>query len=69
MRMYCADCDTYFDEDELKTRQECMGEFWGSPAYETFACCPHCGSDESLFREDDVDFPREDDEDEEEEDE
>lgn len=40
----CNDCGAIFDEP--KEVQECMGEFWGAPAYDTFTYCPHCGSDD-----------------------
>ena len=39
----CEDCGKVFDEP--KTYEECMGEFWGAPAYETFAICPFCESE------------------------
>lgn len=41
----CENCGAVMTEDELATYQECVGEFWGSPAYETFDCCPHCGGE------------------------
>jgi len=62
MRFYCTDCGRYFDDEEADYRQECVGEFWGTPAYETFMMCPHCRSEEWID-EDDVDFPEEEDED------
>lgn len=40
----CNDCENSFEE--LHTYRECMGEFWGMPAYEEFSCCPFCGSDD-----------------------
>lgn len=40
----CNDCEREFDEPE--SYEEYMGEFWGSPAYETFYYCPFCGSDD-----------------------
>lgn len=40
----CNDCEREFNEPD--SYEECMGEFWGSPAYETFYCCPFCGSDD-----------------------
>ena len=36
----CYDCGATFDEP--KTYREQMGEHFGVPAYDTFACCPHC---------------------------
>ena len=40
----CEECGNVFDEPKMV--QECVGEFWGTPAYETWAVCPDCGSDE-----------------------
>ena len=42
----CYECGCIFDEDEADERSECVGEFWGSPAYQSFMVCPECGSDE-----------------------
>lgn len=39
----CADCGEIFDEPEYV--QECIGEFWGMPAFETWCRCPYCDSD------------------------
>lgn len=46
MRYKCYDCDEIFDEDDAGSRSECVGEFWGSPAYESYMVCPNCGSDD-----------------------
>lgn len=40
----CEDCGEIFDTPD--TMQDLVGEFWGSPAYQTIAICPHCKSDE-----------------------
>ena len=40
----CNDCKAVFTEPD--TYSECMGEFWGMPAYETFDRCPVCKSDD-----------------------
>lgn len=40
----CEDCGEVFETPD--TYSECIGEFWGAPAYETFGCCPFCGSSE-----------------------
>lgn len=46
MRKYiCDDCGTVFNEDEANTRHECVGEFWGAPAYKDFMVCPNCDSE------------------------
>ena len=41
----CDDCGNTFEAEDLGHYTECVGEFWGSPAYETFYVCPFCGSD------------------------
>lgn len=41
----CDDCGNTFETEDLDYYTECVGEFWGSPAYETFYVCPYCGSD------------------------
>ena len=46
----CFDCLETFDEP--LEYSEHIGEFWGSPAYETFCACPYCGSD--AFDEEDI---------------
>ena len=46
MRYKCYDCDEVFDEDDAGSRSECVGEFWGAPAYESYMTCPNCGSDD-----------------------
>lgn len=53
--MKCRDCGETFQNPEVYSYQECMGEFWGSPAYETFYLirCPFCGS-ENLEDNDDI---------------
>ena len=41
----CGECGKRFDEDDIETYEECVGEYWGQPAYETFGICPYCKSD------------------------
>ena len=41
MSYYCTDCGRVFDEPYSFT--ECVGEFWGAPAYQSFSECPYCG--------------------------
>ena len=36
----CNNCGEVFDEPA--TYEECVGEYWGQPAYETWAVCPSC---------------------------
>lgn len=40
----CCECGEEFDTPD--TSRECIGEFWGTPAYMDFDVCPRCGSDE-----------------------
>jgi hypothetical protein len=40
----CNDCENTFNEPD--SYRECIGEFWGFPAYEEFGSCPICGSDD-----------------------
>ena len=41
----CGECEKRFDEEEIKTVSECVGEYWGVPAYQDYGTCPFCGSD------------------------
>jgi hypothetical protein len=40
----CKDCGEVFAECD--TRSEYRGECFGFPAYEDYACCPYCESDD-----------------------
>ena len=42
---YCQNCEGIFSEDETGSSSQCVGEYWGTPAYETFSVCPYCGDD------------------------
>ena len=44
-KLICQECGAIFSEDEAGSRSECVGEFWGTPAYMSFMECPECGSD------------------------
>ena len=46
MKYICCDCMKKFDEDEMDSRYDNVGEFWGSPAYMTIGICPFCGSED-----------------------
>lgn len=48
MRKYfkCYTCGEVFENCDADSRTENVGEFWGTPAYETYPVCPYCGSDE-----------------------
>lgn len=53
--LICKECGKIFDAP--KTYEECMGEFWGFPAYETFSICPFCDSEDfEEYREGDDDY-------------
>ena len=39
----CLECGNLFEEGEQKRMRECVGEYWGSPAYQEYAVCPCCG--------------------------
>lgn len=41
MSYYCESCGRIFEEPCEYT--ECVGEFWGAPAYQSYAECPYCG--------------------------
>lgn len=41
----CLDCGHIFEEGEEKKWQECVGEFWGTPTYQTYSGCPLCRGD------------------------
>ena len=45
MKYKCCECGHIFTEDDAYIYSECVGEFWGSPAYEEFMACPACKSD------------------------
>lgn len=42
----CGNCGRVFTDEQADTRTECVGEFWGAPAYKEFFICPDCRSDE-----------------------
>ncbi len=44
--MKCYNCGLIFKEEDADVRSECVGDFWGSPAYMDFNICPNCHSDE-----------------------
>ena len=41
----CNDCGHIFEDGEASCYSEYMGECHGSPAYDSFSCCPCCGGD------------------------
>ena len=43
--LICRECESIFNEDELKIVHEPRGEFWGIPCTEPMAYCPYCGSE------------------------
>ena len=44
--LWCCECETAFEEEDAHVVHDCVGEFWGEPAYQDFLECPFCGSDE-----------------------
>ena len=42
----CDNCGRVFTDEQADTRKECVGEFWGAPAYKEYLVCPDCKSDE-----------------------
>ena len=42
---WCCECERAFEEEDAKVVHDCVGEFWGVPAYQDFLECPFCGSD------------------------
>lgn len=46
MKYKCYNCGCIFDEEDAGERQENVGDFWGSPAYQSILVCPECDSDE-----------------------
>lgn len=43
-RYKCYDCGEVFDGEDADTVSECVGEFWGTPAYMDYVACPFCRS-------------------------
>lgn len=41
---YCDNCDSFFDEPAAE--REMMGYYGSAPAYQDFAVCPYCKSDD-----------------------
>ena len=48
MKWYCHECESYFDEDEMKYEKELHTELagMGGDCCETFGVCPNCGSED-----------------------
>lgn len=42
----CCNCGAKLYDYELDSRSDCVGEFWGQPAYMDIPVCPHCRSEE-----------------------
>lgn len=51
VKYICLECGEIFEEPDTYT--ECVGEYWGQPAYEDFADCPYCHGGFKEFTEDD----------------
>lgn len=46
MKYICNNCGAVVDTDKLRTVREEVGEYWGSPAYDSYGVCPCCGSED-----------------------
>lgn len=46
MKYRCYNCGKIFDESDAGVESECVGEFWGSPAYNNYNVCPACNSED-----------------------
>jgi len=58
----CPDCGLEF-ETPVRVR-ECIGEFWGAPAYEEYSTCPRCECEHyEEIKDDDEDEEEEEEED------
>lgn len=42
-RYECMECGKHFTTEEADYKHECIGEFWGAPAYTDYVACPKCG--------------------------
>lgn len=42
----CCNCGKTFEEEDLVSKLQYMGECWGTPAYESIGCCPYCDDDD-----------------------
>ena len=52
----CTECGCIFDEEDVATWEEDMGEFWGAPCTQTMSGCPRCYSTGyEVYREEDED--------------
>jgi len=40
----CVDCGNVFKTEDASCVTDCVGEFWGVPAYEKWHACPSCMS-------------------------
>lgn len=56
----CCECGEIFDEDNSETVRQCVGEFWGAPAYDDFIGCPNCRNTEIERYDEDEDENQED---------
>ena len=42
----CCNCGAVFNKEDAEGKREYVGEFWGTPAYDTIDVCPECDSEE-----------------------
>ena len=45
-RLKCWNRKRVFNEEDAAVKSECVGEFWGAPAFMDYNACPFCNSDE-----------------------
>ena len=42
----CLTCGAAFTGEDAKEYDEVIGDFWGTPALDTFRLCPRCGNED-----------------------
>ena len=42
----CLTCGAAFTGEDAKEYDEVIGDFWGTPALDTFRLCPHCDNED-----------------------
>lgn len=45
-KLRCYHCGELFAPEDAETKRVYVGEFWGTPAYDSVDVCPNCGSDD-----------------------
>lgn len=44
----CLICGAVFEDNEVRTREEYVSEFFGKPTFVRIPYCPACGSDDII---------------------